>query len=71
MLFRQGYNGIYDQETLTKLQDILEFVWLAIIDDGQAGSVSREEIARMIFAAYARDLSPESIQRAVIRNLAH
>jgi hypothetical protein len=46
--FRKGYEGIYDQATLEHLQDILEFVWRALVDGGTPPSVSREDVARMV-----------------------
>ena len=32
MPFREGYGGVYDEATLARLQDIFEYVWLALAD---------------------------------------
>jgi hypothetical protein len=65
MPFRKGYEGVYDQATLDLLQDILEFVWLAL-SDAFAPSVSREKIAGMVLAAHNGGMTPDRIKEQVI-----
>lgn len=65
MPFRKGYEGVYDQATLDLLQDILEFVWLAMTD-AFAPSVSREKIAGMVVAAHKAGMTPDRIKEHVI-----
>jgi hypothetical protein len=65
MPFRQGCEGVYNQATLERLQDILEFVWLAITD-AVAPSVSRETIAQRVLAAHEAGMSPELIKEHVL-----
>ena len=69
MPFRKGYAGVYDQATVAHMQDTHEQIWLAIKDVG--GSVSREDIARLIIAAYeagvASDLIKEQVLAGILR----
>ena len=69
MPFRKGYEGVYDQVTLTQLQDIFEFVWLAVADSLSCAEVSREYIAHRIIAAHEAGLVPEAIKNKVILEL--
>jgi hypothetical protein len=68
MPFRKGYEGVYDQATLARLQDVLEYVWLAITDT-LAPSVSREEVARQVLAAHESGMPPERIKEQVLVEL--
>jgi hypothetical protein len=68
MPFRKGYEGVYDQATLDRLQDILECIWLAIVDAGQT-SVAREDVARMIISAYDSGMKLEVIGDSVIAEI--
>jgi hypothetical protein len=65
MPFRKGYEGVYDQATLERLQDILEFVWLAITD-AVAPSMSRENVASLVLAAHESGMTPERIKEHVL-----
>lgn len=67
MPFRKGYVGVYDQPTLDQLQDILEFVWLAIADG--TPPVSLEDVARMILAGHETGLTPDRIKEEVVREI--
>jgi hypothetical protein len=49
--------GVYDQATLERLQDILEFVWLAITD-AVAPAMSRENVASLVLAAHESGMTP-------------
>jgi hypothetical protein len=69
MPFRQGYEGVYDQATLALLQDIFEYVWLAVADSLSSTEVSREYIAHRILAAHEAGLTPEAIRNRVILEL--
>jgi hypothetical protein len=68
MPFRKGYEGVYDQATLALLQDVFEYVWLAITDT-LAPLVSREEIARQVLAAHESGLAPDRIKEQVLAEL--
>jgi hypothetical protein len=65
---RKGCEGDYDQATLARLQDVFEYVWLAITDT-LAPSVSREEVARQVLAAHESGMSPDRIKEHVIVEL--
>jgi hypothetical protein len=65
MPFRKGYEGVYDQTTLERLQDILEFVWLAITD-AVAPSISREDVARLVLDAHKVGMTPDRIKKHVL-----
>jgi len=67
MPFRRGYTGVYDHTTLAQLQDTLEQVWLAINEVG--GSVSREDIARLIIAAYEAGVASDRIEEQVLAGI--
>jgi chemotaxis protein histidine kinase CheA len=67
MPFRKGYAGVYDQTTLAHLQVTLEQVWLAITDNGV--SVSREDIARLIIAAYEAGVASDRIKEQVLAGI--
>ncbi len=62
MRFRKGYEGIYDQTTLERLQDILEFVWLAV-NDAVAPSISREDVASLVLEAHKAGMTPDQIKK--------
>jgi hypothetical protein len=68
MPFRNGYEGVYDQATLNLLQEILEFVWLAMTD-AFAPSVSREKIAGMVVAAHKAGMTPDHIKEQVFNEI--
>jgi hypothetical protein len=68
MPFRKGYEGVYDQATLERLQDILEFVWLAITD-AVAPSISRDDLARLVLEGHEAGMSPDRIKEHVIRHI--
>jgi hypothetical protein len=67
MPFSKGYEGVYDQSTLKQLQDILEFVWLAIADG--TATVSREDVASLVLAAHESGMTPERIKEHVLDEL--
>jgi hypothetical protein len=69
MPFRQGYEGVYDHATLALLQDIFEYVWLAVADSLSSKEVTRDYIAHRIIAAHEAGLSPEAIKNRVILEL--
>jgi hypothetical protein len=64
MPFRRGYEGVYSRDTLDRLQDVFEAVWL-IVADAQV-SLSRESIVRMIRDAHEAGMSPDQIRQHVI-----
>jgi hypothetical protein len=66
MLLRDAYKDGHDEATLTLLQDILEYVWLAIVDGDICSGVTRESVARRIIAAHEAGLTPEAIKNRVI-----
>jgi hypothetical protein len=66
--FRKGYEGVYDQASLERLQEILEFVWLALVDGGTP-PVSREDVARMIIAAYEQGVPPERMKVQLVQEI--
>jgi hypothetical protein len=68
MPFRKGYEGIYDQATLDQLQDVLEFVWLAIVADRRA-TLCRENVARMILTSHESGMTPVRIKEQVVREI--
>jgi hypothetical protein len=68
MPFRQGYEGVYDQATLARLQDVFEYIWLAITDT-LAPLVSREDIARQVLAAHESGMPPDRIKEQVLAGL--
>ena len=68
MPFRKGYEAVYDQATLARLQDVFEYVWLAITDT-LAPSVSREEVARQVLAAHESGITPDRIKEQVLAGL--
>jgi hypothetical protein len=67
MPFRKGYARVYDQTILTQLQVTLEQVWLAIKDVG--GSVSREDVARLIIAAREAGVASDRIEEQVLAGI--
>jgi hypothetical protein len=69
MPFRNILEGTYDEATLHELQDIFEFTWLVIADNGQL-SLSREDVARMIIEAHKCGLAPETIKDEVLMQVA-
>jgi hypothetical protein len=66
MPFRSGFDDIYDQNTLALLQGIFDSVW-PILSEANT-SISREELARRILAAYRSGCPPEQINDAVLRS---
>ena len=64
----KSYEGVDDQATLARLQDVFEYVWLAITDT-LAPSVSREEVARQVLAAHESGMPPERIKEQVLVEL--
>jgi hypothetical protein len=61
MPFREGYGGVYDEATLTRLQDIYEYVWLALVDLGEP-KMNRDDLAGMIIGCYEKGMSAEAIK---------
>jgi hypothetical protein len=68
MPFRNPAGQIYDQATLSLLQDVLEYVWLIVTDRGLPAT--RENVAASILSAYTQGMSPEAIREAVVREFA-
>ena len=65
MPFRSSdYAGVCDQATLTQLQEIFDAVWLAATT-GKI-SISRDELARLIFQAHKDGLDADAIKSKVI-----
>jgi hypothetical protein len=65
MPFRHEYSDADDQQTLDRLQDVFEYVWLALVDMNQS-SPSREQVARFIIEAHETGMSPEQMKDFVI-----
>src|SRR5215213_4189559 len=61
MPFREGYRGVYDEVTLARLQDIYEYVWLALVDLGDP-KITRDDLAGMIIGCYEKGMSAEAIK---------
>ena len=61
MPFREGYNGVYDEATLAHLQDIFEYVWLAMVDLGEP-KITRDDLAGMIIGCHEKGMSVEAIK---------
>jgi len=61
MPFREGYGGVYDEATLSRLQDIYEYVWLALVDVGEP-KITRDDLAGMIIGCYEKGMSAEAIK---------
>jgi hypothetical protein len=68
MPFREGYGSIFDAPTRATLQDVFEFVWLAMTD-AFAPSVSREKIAGMVVAAHKAGMTPDHIKEQVFNEI--
>jgi hypothetical protein len=65
MPFRSSdYAGVCDQATLTQLQNVFDAVWLAATT-GKI-SISREELARLIFQAHKNGLDADAIKSKMI-----
>jgi hypothetical protein len=61
MPFREGYGGIYDEATLARLQDIFEYVWLALAHAGEP-NMSRNDLAGMIIGCHEKGMTAEVIK---------
>jgi hypothetical protein len=59
MPFREGYAGVYDEATLVRLQDIYEYVWLAMVDLGEP-RITRNDLAAMIMGCHEKGMSAEA-----------
>jgi hypothetical protein len=66
--FHKSYEGVYEQATLDKLQDIFEFVSRAITDAG-APSVSPEDIARMVIDAHETGVPPDRMKVQLVQEI--
>jgi hypothetical protein len=65
MPFRNGFDDVYEQSTLELLQGIFDAVWPSLREANS--TVSREEVARRILAAYRAGNSPDQISAMVLR----
>jgi hypothetical protein len=68
MPFRHEYGDIYDQPTLSRLQDVFEYVWLAAVDAGRS-PLSRERVARLIIEAHESGMTPEQMKDFVLKSV--
>jgi hypothetical protein len=68
MPFREGYAGVYDEATLARLQDIFEYVWLAMVDLGEA-KTTRDELAGMIIGCHEKGMSAEASKEFLAADL--
>jgi hypothetical protein len=68
MPFRHEYSDVYDQLTLDRLQDIFEYVWLAVVDIRRSPP-SREQVARLIIEAHEAGMTPEQMKDFVIKKV--
>jgi hypothetical protein len=70
MPFKEGYVSDFDAPTRAELQEVFEFVWLAVID-ADLGLISRNELAALIVKAHNSGMQPEAIKDAVLYELKH
>jgi hypothetical protein len=61
MPFRDGYTRVYDKATLARLQDIYEYVWLAMVDLDEP-KLTRDDLAGMIIGCHDKGMSAEAIK---------
>jgi hypothetical protein len=66
MPFRSGYNDILDEPALEQLQSIFDSIWPTLSEANT--SISRDELARRILAAYRGGCPPDQIKDAVLRS---
>jgi hypothetical protein len=70
MPFKKGYSDQFDSPTRGELQDVFEFVWLAVVD-ADLGPITRAELAERIVNAHDSGMKPEAIKDAVLYELKH
>jgi hypothetical protein len=68
MPFRHDFETVLDAQRRLWLQDVFEFVWLALVDHGVT-SIPRAEVAQMILTADESGMAPESIKDRLVRDL--
>ena len=68
MPFREGYGGVYDEATLARLQDIFEYVWLALSDLSEP-KMSRDDLAGIIIGCHEKGTSAEAIKEFLTADL--
>jgi hypothetical protein len=68
MPFRHDFGATLDEQQRLRLQDVFEFVWLALVDHGVL-SVSRAKVAQIILEADESGMAPECIKDRLVREL--
>jgi hypothetical protein len=70
MPFKKGYSDQFDSPTRAGLQDVFEFVWLAVVD-ADLGPITRAELAEIIVKAHESGMKAEAIKDIVLHELRH
>jgi hypothetical protein len=68
-MFREGYNGIYDPQTIVQLQKNFEILWQAILDSHRDTLITKEDLAQRVLASHEQGFSFECIIESVFREL--
>jgi hypothetical protein len=68
-MFREGYNGIYDTQTVVQLQRNFEFLWQAIRDSHRDTLITKEDLAQRVLASHEQGLSFDCMTDSVFREL--